>query len=195
MLLSLRITLRQLERKEDSLDRKRSNCPFAQYCISCIQSYTCQSKHKSQTTKGIELLSLDNGDILVGEHRYTWEEWVSLCKEILGEKNYWKLNKVKISLPRIYEKFANGKEYLAMLKLPFDEYVKEILKRQSNPLEIITLKGDSKEKIKVHQCDGKVTWGLKKLIYIKNSILTNKYYQNWWGYKANNGRPPPVILR
>lgn len=203
MLLSLRIKLGQLEGKEGSLKTKRSVCPFAANCTSCIQSYACQSKLESVEYRGIELLSLDDGDILVGDHQYTWYEWVSLCSEVLGQENYWqtkklnKLNKVDNYFLRFLKKIAYGKHSFTRSMQLIEEHINGmLLKAQSNPLNESCAEKQNELKAKVHLCNDVVTRGIKELFSMRDKLSPGRIHNYRWDFKAfNHGRPPPVNLR
>jgi hypothetical protein len=200
MIVSLRVSLRKLEGKGDISVGKRDGCPFAENCSSCIQSYACNDKLQSME-KGVNLVSLDNGDILVGKHQYTWEEWVNLCEEVLGQENYWKLNKDEKFSLQILKLFAYWGEKFSSLKLPFEAQIIGILKNKTNPIRTLSsfsldiIKGEFLKKRQVHLNKNSVVWGQNKISSENEQINDGKNYNLRWNKVQSYRRPPPVLLR
>lgn len=202
MLLSLRKKLGQLEGKEGSLKGKRSTCPFSANCTSCVQSYACHNELESKENRGIDLLSLENGDIQVGEHQYTWNEWIGLCSEVLGQDTYWQSNKLdKLNngeniFLRFMKTIAYGKYSFTRTMELIEERINGMLKVESNPFTKLYFSWENEKKPIVHLGNNLITRGIKEIVSVKDKSNSGKKQNIKWDYKAlNHNRPPPVIIR
>lgn len=201
MLLSLRKKLGQLEGKEGSLKGKRSICPFSANCTSCVQSYACHNELEPQD-RGIDVLSLENGDILVGEHQYTWNEWISLSTEVLGQDTYWQSNKLdKLNngeniFLRFIKTIAYGKYSFTRTMELIEERINGMLKVDSNPFIKTYFGWENEKKPIIHLGDNLITRGIKGIVSVKDKSISGKKQNIKWEYKVlKHNRPPPVIIR